>query len=204
MLRSRSLLPIASLLVILASSACSGEAGPTGPTGPQGPEGPQGPGGAQGPAGTANVIYSDWFVPPSWTSSTVFSRTVFRHDEPAPGITQAILDSGVVLVYGRLNGYVSAIWPTNQVSQLPITIQYESGGSQIDVWSANLRPDTLRITMTNNVDTYSSISTSHGFRYVIVPGGAPQSAPPGAVRADMSYEQMRALYGVPENGSSMP
>lgn len=148
-------------------------------------------------------MYSDWFMPESWTSSEVFGRTVFSYEEPAPEITQDILDSGVVLVYGKLNGYSSTIWPTNQVSQLPITIQYAQAESQIDVWSANLRPDTLKLTLTNNTDVYGSISTVHEFRYLILPGGAPVStSTAGVVDADLSYEKMLELYGVPESGSS--
>lgn len=202
MLRLGPVLPIASLLVMLAGSACAGDAGPAGPQGPEGPEGPEG---AQGPVGSPNVIYSDWFTPQSWPSSEAFGRTVFSHEESVPAITQEILDSGLVLVYGKLNGYASSIWPTDRISQLPITVQYEQGGSQIDVWSANLHPDILEITFTNNVDTYANISSNHQFRYVIVPGGTPvESAAAGAVQADMSYEKMRALYGVSERGSSTP
>lgn len=202
MLRSLPALPVAALLALLATSACTGD---TGPTGPQGPEGPAGPEGPQGPAGTANVMYSDWFLPETWESSEVFGRTVFSHEEAVPEITQDILDTGVVLVYGKLNGYTSTIWPTDQVSQLPITVQWESGGSQIDVWSANVRPEVLEITLTNNTDTYGSVNAQHEFRYVIIPGGAPvASEPAGAVHADLSYEEMRARYGVPADGSSMP
>ncbi|MDZ7779786.1 MAG: hypothetical protein U5R14_07605 [Gemmatimonadota bacterium] len=195
----------ALLLAMLAVSACSGETGPTGPQGPEGPRGPEGPEGPQGPPGTANVMYSDWFQPESWESSEEFGRTVFSHEEPVPEITQDILDTGVVLVYGKLNGYTTSIWPTDQVSQLPITVQYEQAGPQIDVWSANLRPETLEITLTNNTDDYGSVNLQHEFRYVIVPGGATVAGEAaGAVHADLSYEEMRELYDVPEDGSSMP
>jgi hypothetical protein len=77
-----------------------------------------------------------------------------------------------VLVYGKLDGYVTSIWPTNQVSQLPIVITYDSNSTaQIDTWSALATVGNIEITLVNNTNVYGSISNAHQFRYVIIPGG---------------------------------
>ena len=87
----------------------TGATGATGPQGPVGPQGPAGPAGPQGPAGTANVIYSAWITDPNstpWadTSITLYGNPIRRRNITAPGITQSILDQGVVLSYVRFPG----------------------------------------------------------------------------------------------------
>src|SRR5262245_28032284 len=89
-----------SLLLVVASMfmiSCQKE-GPQGPAGPQGVAGPVGP---AGPTGTANVIYSPWFVTGSgWTATgaSIYGAR-FLFDRAASGITQTIMDQGVVLGY---------------------------------------------------------------------------------------------------------
>ena len=151
-----------------------------GDTGPAGAAGPAGAVGAQGPAGTANVIYSNWFTPSGtsgYTKDTVFGTWGFYHDEAATAITQAVLDSGVVLTFGKLDGYVTSIWPTNQVEELPIVITYMDGSSpNIDTWQALLTPGNLRIQLQSSLNAYGSISTAHQFRYVVIPGASKVTA----------------------------
>ncbi|MGH2643043.1 MAG: hypothetical protein ACRDE2_03775 [Chitinophagaceae bacterium] len=202
--------------IILLSAAlfagCSktGPAGPQGQTGATGPQGPAGTAGtngtngatgAQGPAGTANVIYSAWFTPSAFTVTKPFGIYSFDYNQPAPGIKQSILDNGVVLVYGKLNGYASSIWPTNQIGLLPIVLTYQSGGIQIDTWSAFATVGNLRINFMNDNNLYTtdaSISHSHSFRYVIIPGGVAgarlSSSPPDY----NNYEAVCRYYGIPE------
>ena len=128
--------------------------------------------GPKGDPGTANVIYSDWIQPLTYTKTVVFSTNTFTYNIAEPKITQDILDHGVVVVYGKLNGYVSTIWPTDQVSPLPIIINYLSGTtSEIDTWSGVYSLGNVQISMKNNNNIYGSISNAHSFRYVIIPGG---------------------------------
>lgn len=128
--------------------------------------------GPQGPAGTANVIYSDWYTPATYAKTTVFGTTYFTANIAASKITQAILDNGTVVVYAKLNGYNPVIWPTDQVSQLPISINYMSGTTpNLDVWSAAYTVGNVSISLTSSTNAYSSISNAHQFRYVIIPGG---------------------------------
>jgi hypothetical protein len=131
----------------------------------------------------------------------------------APGITQAILDSGVVLTYGKLDGYTSVIWPTNQVALLPIVVTYIQGSTTYtDTWSAYATADSLRINFIDNQNLYNSISNAHQFRYVIIPGGmagASVVAPaaghmrytrytPDQLRT-MPYETIARLFKIPRD-----
>jgi hypothetical protein len=128
--------------------------------------------GPKGDPGTANVIYSDWFTPSSYVKTTVFSTSTFTFDVAEPKITQDILDKGVVVVYGKLNGYNPVIWPTDQVAPLPIVINYLSGTTpEIDTWSGLYSLGNVQISMKNNNNVYSNISNAHSYRYVIIPGG---------------------------------
>lgn len=149
--------------------------------------------GPEGPAGTANVIYSEWFKPNPYIKDTVFSIWGFKYNKAAPGITQKILDSGTVLTFGKLLGYTPSVWPANQVAQLPITLTYNTGGTQVDTWSALASPGNLRIRFTNDHNFYTSINMAHEFRYIILPGGIA-----GARTARMTYADICKQYNIPE------
>jgi len=136
----------------------------------------EGPAGLRGETGSANVIYSEWFTPEEYTDTTVFGIKNFNYNKPVSGITQEILDSGVILTYGKLSGYNALVWPANQVAILPISVTYISGASsQTDTWSAYAVVGNLRINFVNNTNLYSSIANSHVFRYIIIPGGSAES-----------------------------
>lgn len=156
-------LAVAVTLLVLITSCKKGDTGPTGPTGPAG---------TAGPTGTANVIYSDWFTPATYKKDTVFGIWGFNYDKADAAITQKIIDSGTVITYGKLDGYVTSVWPTEQVAALPIIITYLDGSSSnIDTWSSLLTPGNLRIRLVSSLNAYGSISNAHKFRYVIIPGG---------------------------------
>lgn len=127
--------------------------------------------GDTGPAGTANVIFSDWFKPDTYKKDTVFGIWGFNYIQDAPAITQNILDSGTVIVYGKLLGYNQLVWPTNQVAPLPISLTYVQGGTVTDTWSGLASPGKVKIRFINDHNIYTSISNAHLFRYVIIPGG---------------------------------
>jgi hypothetical protein len=180
MKRTNYLLLVAIAFMMLVASSCGkngnpgpqGPIGPTGPTGATGTAGSNGATGSTGATGTANVIYSNWTTPTTYVKDTVFGTYHFYANITATKITQAILDNGTVLVYGKLNGYVSTVWPTNQVAQLPIEIAYMDGAVQnIDSWSALCTLGNVRIDLTSSANAYGSISNAHQFRYVIIPGG---------------------------------
>jgi hypothetical protein len=154
--------------------------------------------GDTGPAGTANVIFSDWFTATPWTKDTVFDVYGFNYSKSAPDITQNVLDSGTVIVYGKLKGYNTLIWPTNNVGQLPIVINYKfsSGGiTYTDTWSAFLSAGQVKIRFVNDQDYYGSIANTHQFRYVIIPGAKKATA---SNYAHMSYEEVCQELKIPQ------
>jgi hypothetical protein len=187
------------LLLSLMMVACQkGDAGPAGATGPAGPTG------AQGPIGAANVIYSEWFDPSAYVKDTVFGTWGFYYDKATTDLTQQVVDSGTVITFGKLDGYVTSVWPTDQVAMLPITITYMDGSSpNIDTWSALITPGNLRIQLTSSLNAYGGISNAHKFRYVIIPGGTKStvaSIKPGLVKGNgniptnADFEEVRQNY----------
>jgi hypothetical protein len=167
MSKVRPLFFVLFFVFIVFAYSCTKE----GPAGPAGATGATGATGVPGPAGSANVIYSDWFTPNPYVLTTVFGMKNFDFNQAAPGISQDILDKGEVLVYGKLLGYVPSIWPAGQVSKLPISLTYISGSQQTDTWSGYATAGNLRINFVNSANLYTSISTSHTFRYILIPGG---------------------------------
>ena len=161
-----------SLLLFAQSCGKDGAVGPQGPIGATGPTGTTGQTGPTGATGTANVIYSDWVTPASYTQNTIFGTVHFDASITASAITQDILDKGTVLVYGKLDGYTTTIWPTAQVGQLPIALTYQlSSTTYTDTWSAEATVGSIQIDFVDNLNYYTSISNLHQFRYVIIPGG---------------------------------
>ncbi|HEX2937230.1 MAG TPA: hypothetical protein VHO72_17885 [Bacteroidales bacterium] len=134
--------------------------------------------GAEGPkgeTGSANVIYSDWFTADSFSQTTIFGIKNFSFSKSVPAITKAIIDSGLVITYGKLSGYNVSVWPANQISALPIIVTYVTGNTQVDTWSSHIYEGKLSINFTNSTNFYNDISKTHSFRYVIIPGGVHES-----------------------------
>ena len=154
------------VLLIIVNTSCQKE----GPEGPQGLQGVKGDKGDKGDTGITNVIYSDWFTPPTYTATMVFGIRNFDFTKTAPAITQDILDKGTIITYGKLTGYSSSIWPTGQVGKLPVILTYIQGSTQTDTWTAFYTPGNLRINFVNNANFYTSLALTHSFRYIIIPG----------------------------------
>lgn len=183
-------------------AGATGPTGPAGPIGPQGPAGPQGPQGPQGPAGTANVIYSTWASPTAWTNPGL-SFSDYSFDRVAPGITQAIIDNGVVLAYAQLSGDGGVTRP------LPSTLT----NSGLVYTFGYLIPSagTIRYTLTFSVGAPSAPSTTSLFRYVIIPGGVAGgrivTGPATGYTPDqlrtMSYQQIAQMFNIPYNGTNI-
>ena len=188
-----------ALLLSMSMVACQ-----KGNTGPAGATGPAGGSGTQGPAGTANVIYSQWFDPSTYVKDTVFGTWGFYYDKATTDITQQVVDSGTVITFGKLDGYVASVWPTAQVAMLPITITYMDGSSpNIDTWSALITPGNLRIQLTSSLNAYTGISNAHKFRYVVIPGGTKSTVASinpglgkgnGTIPTDADFEKVRRNY----------
>jgi hypothetical protein len=196
----------AFLLLIPCFFIVSCQKGDTGPIGATGATGASGAAGPQGPAGSANVIYSDWFTPDVYVKDTVYGTYGFYYDSAVAAITQTILDSGTVITFGKLDGYVTSIWPTNQVEALPIVITYMYGSTaDIDTWSALLTPGNLRIQLQSSLNAYVGISNAHQFRYIIIPGGIKTNASlqPGVVTGNGKKLDQGNVNVVLQNYKSM-
>jgi hypothetical protein len=148
--------------------------------------------GAPGSPGTANVKFSDWFTPATYKKDTVFGIWGFSYNKSATAITQNVLDSGTVLVFAKMYGYNTLVWPAGNVGQLPITITYMQSGLQNDTWQYKASPGNLNIRFQNDHNIYTSISTTHQFRYIIIPGAV--AAGRGI---NMSYEEICRQYNIP-------
>ncbi len=77
----KSLLALATIIIIGLTSCSKGDTGPAGPAGPAGPD---------------SVMYSDWI-----TLNFTFNNTdsLYEQTIAAPAITQGVLDSGLVVSY---------------------------------------------------------------------------------------------------------
>jgi hypothetical protein len=202
------LMPLLAIVMLFAASCGkNGAVGPQGPAGATGPAGPVGPAGtngttgatgATGATGSANVIYSAWVTPATYTKDTIFSIYHFYTNIAAAKITQAILDQGTVVVYGKLDGYTSTIWPTAQVSALPISVTYEEGTTTYtDTWSALVTLGNIKIDFMDNLNLYGGISNAHQFRYIIIPGAALTAAINHHVNFN-SYSEVQHAFNLPD------
>ncbi|MBZ4192669.1 collagen-like protein [Niabella beijingensis] len=166
--------PVVIAATVFITACKKGDAGPQGPKGDAGEQGIKGDKGA---TGTANVTYSDWFVPSSYTILTSYGIKHFYYNKAVPQLTDQLLKTGTVLVYARLEGYVTSIWPSGQMAQLPVAVVWQSGGTSFtDTWSAFCTKGNIKIDMANSGNYYSAIPPAHSFRYIIIPGGVRISA----------------------------
>jgi len=211
-MRKLRLLSLLLLAISFIAINCTKE-GPEGPVGATGPQGPPGTGatGATGPAGSANVIYSAWFqfTAGDWADTTVVGTSALipakRALRAAPGISQTILDQGVVLGYMRL----TATDPTNQ---LPFTFI----GTNTYILSNLPAVGKLFyvLTNTNTAGPTSFVSLTASYRYVLIPGGVAggrsinggSTTLYGGYTLDelkaMPYEQVADLFNIPATGSN--
>ncbi len=171
------------LLLITVSFIISctkeGSAGATGPAGAAGPAGPT------GPVGTANVIYSPWVNVTFTGSGTNWTGFI-----TAPGVTQDIMDKGVVKTYFKFG---TAVYEGNYTNIPTSAAIYYF----LSVGLINLR---------------ATFAANYPWRYVIIPGGVAGGRLAGAdemfVLQDgntikkteldkMSYEEVCKRFNIP-------
>ncbi|MFT3936958.1 MAG: collagen-like protein [Chitinophagaceae bacterium] len=173
-------------LIFLLNSCKKGDPGPAGATGPAGPTGATG---VAGPTGTANVIYSNWANLTFSGSGTNWGASI-----TAPGVTQAILDKGVVKTYFQ---YGSSVYDGN----------YNNAATSHSIYQY------LYVGYINFIATFNA---SYPWRYVIIPGGVAGGRLSGSnsdtdtfILADgstmsraaldtMSYENVCSRFNIPK------
>ena len=174
---------LAFSLLFLLTNCKKGDPGPAGAIGPAGPTG------AAGPVGTANIIYSPWANVTFTGSGTAYSAQI-----TAPGITQSILDKGVVKTYFQFG---TAVYEGNYSNTPTGASIYQ----YLTVGAINLR---------------ATFAANYPWRYVIIPGGvAGGRLSGGSVDADtfvfadgstmrkseldkMSYEDICSKFNIPK------
>ncbi|MGB4935965.1 MAG: hypothetical protein WBO30_03020 [Ferruginibacter sp.] len=188
--------------VVISSCTKEGPAGPTGATGATGATGNVGPTGPTGATGTANVIYSSWAA--ISTMGTVADSTFTDYGtckkwyRTAPGLTNPILDSGLVLSYWRVS--------TNIYSVLPYLFPV---GAQ--TYFLNSIPKVGKIIYFTSIFGAGAgwvPNSSAELRYILIPGGVGGGRSAGfggtGFTADeikaMPYEQVRGLFNIPADG----
>jgi hypothetical protein len=182
------------LSVLIALSVLLFSCSKEGPAGPQGETGLQGPAGPQGPAGSANVIYSPWFLTGSgWDTLTYASNygAYATYDKAASGITQAIIDNGVVLAYMKgdpTTGLADEVFP------LPYTVGVGYGFT--DLWDFVLNAaGNIRFLYKSDYPWDIATLGDISFRYIIIPGGVAGGRMLDLRR--MTYEEVCKLYNIP-------
>ena len=176
---------IFGMLVVMSAvifmDACKAEKGEIGPIGLTGANGTNGAVGAKGDkgdkgdagaTGTANVIYSDWI-----NISFAGSGTSYIGNITAPKITQEMLDKADIRVYWKESGRVLTLPYAETVGTTTYTVHQRFYVGKIELKSSYaLSPQLMR--------------------YVIIPGGVPSGRM--ASLKDMSYEEVKALYNLPD------
>jgi len=184
----KKLLPLVVFILGILQFSCSKD-------GPVGPQGQAGPAGAQGAVGSANVIYSSWFLTGSgWdttgtTSSTYGAQALY--DKSAAGVTQGVMDNGVVLAYMKGDPTTGI---SDQVFPLPYSVGVGFGFT--DLWDFVLNtPGNIRFLYKSDFPTLSSLG-GISFRYIIVPGGVAG----GRLRdlRKMTYDEICEAYSIPK------
>ena len=179
---------LAVISAVIFMDACKAEKGEVGPAGPAGLAGPTGTAGATGAAGaagatgatgTANVIYSPWVAFPA--SST--SVAPFQYNFTAPGITQDILDKGVVLCFVR-SGSTGTTFETYPLPYVFVTSATTSTQAYASYVLGNIK---VRVT-----SSFAGV----GFRYVIIPGGVAGGRM--ASLKGMSYAEVKSMFNLPD------
>lgn len=180
---------LTSCAFIITNCTKEGPEGPPGPAGAQGNPGPPGPTGPAGAVGSANVIYSNWFSAASqggFRDTTWFASQGRTFHKVVTGLTQAMLDGGVVLSYWRPAG--------NPSSVIQLAWTHESGTGEVFHQSVLGKIHYLVIGYGTNAPP--SFSDSNEFRYILIPGsvlGGRQRDP-----SAMSYAEVCQAYGIPQ------
>lgn len=182
----RSFFPLllACSFLLIFSNCKKGDPGPAGATGPAGPTG------AIGPIGTANIIYSPWANLTFTGSGTSWSALI-----TAPGVTQDIMDKGVVKTYFKFG---TGVYEGNYTNL--------TGGSTSAIY---------QFLSVGAINLRSTFAANYPWRYVIIPGGVAGGRLVGAPEAEMfvlqdgtsirkaeldkmSYKEVCKRFGIPE------
>ncbi len=183
-MKSRSASWLLLCVVLVAFGCAKGDTGPAGP---------------RGVPGSANVIYSDWYSPSTWSAETEFGIAQRTYTMTSTSLTQEIIDKGVVMVYMRFVGLNPAI------IQLPFVVPDVSYSFSFRTAAGFVK--VVYYNLTAPTTTPIVIPSQNQVRYVLIPGEALAASISGdgstreqeiASLKSMSYSEVCRKYGVPE------
>ncbi|WAC09216.1 hypothetical protein [Dyadobacter pollutisoli] len=168
-------------------NACKGPNGDTGPAGPAGPAGTAGAAGAAGPAGpagAANLIVSAWVKIPGDVWMRNQDSTYFLVSKDDNNITQAILDSALVMAYYRNDGRPNVVFSLPSSNEL-LTLGY--------FMQVRENKGTMNFDLTFYERRLIPIDFDLEFRWIIVPPKAR-----GRMKSIdfTNYQQVREEFGL--------
>lgn len=190
-----------------------GASGPQGPPGSNGTPGTPGPTGPSGPTGTANVTYSAWYttVTGDYTSTGTAPYTAaFLFDKAAAGVTQSIIDNGVVLCYMKdFTTPTNAPVRSTDVVQLPYLADFNSIDNYDFVLNA---AGNIRFLYKSLIPLTAPEVTGTSYRYVLIPGsilgGKPSNGSGKSTEANelkkLPYSEICKIFNIPADGSNIP
>lgn len=216
-MRKLRLFPILALSVLCIAQGCTKE-GPEGPAGTPGAQGPAGSNGAPGTPGAGITTYSPWVTTTAADWAEGYDGTDFNnpyyafnmYDRTAPGVTQAVIDGGIVLSYMKT-------WPVDgapratETAQLPYLVDpfYQ------DYYDFVIpEPGTIRyLYKSTNLTWFADDLAGIALRYVIISGsvaggrGIDGVTTYGGYTAaelkGMPYDKVAELFQIPEDGTNI-
>jgi len=205
-MRKLRLLTLSSLAILFIASSCTKE-GPEGPAGATGAQGPAGSAGAPGAPGAGQTTYSAWFLTGAgWIAGNALDYNAeLMFDKAAPGVTQSIIDQGIVLCYGK--GFPLGTNTAAEVVQLPFTEAYN-----VDHYFFVLSAGRIRFLYSWAIAPYAPADLATiSFRYVLIPGSTSggrsmEKSYKGFTEAEwkaMPYEKAAKLLDLPLEGSNI-
>jgi hypothetical protein len=203
-------------ILIVASCTKEGPEGPVGATGAAGLPGSTGPAGPAGPTGQTNVTYSAWFATTAgnWVDSyTSPYWAVFAYDKAAPGVTQAIMDNGIVLSYMKNWTYFDDATGNPLKSLTVVQLPYLADPDFQDYYDfAVPAAGTIKYLYKSGFHTWvQSEIAGTTYRYVIIPGsiaGGKGTEPRynGFTAAElkaMPYAKIAQMFNLPAEGTNI-
>lgn len=204
-----------SLATLLMFASCTKE----GPEGPQGAAGPQGAPGNPGTPGAGVTTYSAWFTttaanwvdientPPYWA--------IYSYDKAAPGVTTAIMTSGIVLSYMKdwtyFDDATSSALKSASVVQLPFMADLNFADYYDFVIPA---AGTIKYLYKSSAPWTAAAIAGTSFRYVLIPGSVAGGRGINGVTTyagytaeelkAMPYDKVIKLFNIPAEGTNMP
>lgn len=192
------------VLIALTLAFCTGEEGPQGPIGLQGPQGIPGADGRDGANGSVTTIASDWILidDPSGWELTSDSPYALQYYIEIPELTNDILDSGIMLVYGNLDEFDDeptvrlmpfSLTDTDGVYlvELDVDAKFVSGGMYVTT-------EVLTISSSNgeNLDFFAENGPLPiRLRYVLIPDSASGKFSDSDY-SKMTYEEVMIQLGL--------